>query len=54
MGNALLTKEQIRQLLNSWHNASAGSQEQKLIEDLFLITDTVMPVRKARRGMVAA
>ena len=44
MGNALLNAEQIRQLLNSWENAPAGSQEQKLIEDLFLITETPMPL----------
>ena len=48
MGNALLSKEQIRQLLISWANAPVGSQEQKLIEDLFLITETPMP----RSGLV--
>ena len=54
MGNTLLSKKQIRQLVNSWNNALAGSQEQKLIEDLFLITETPMPVRKVKRDVVAA
>ncbi len=54
MGNTLLSKEQISQLVNSWHNAPAGSQEQKLIEDLFLITETPMPVRREKRDVVAA
>ncbi len=54
MGNTLLSSEQIRQLVNSWKNSIAGSEEQKLIEDLFLITETPMPVRVEERSVVAA
>lgn len=54
MGNALLTNEQIKQLVNSWENAPAGSQEQKLIEDLFLITETPMPLTGERGRSQAA
>jgi len=43
MNKALLTGEQIQQLINSWQNSISGSEEQKLIEDLFLITGTPMP-----------
>lgn len=43
MGKAKLTEEQIRQLMESWMNAGRGSLEQKLIEDLFLITETPLP-----------
>jgi len=41
----LLTNEQIQQLLHSWKVAMRGSEEQKLIEDLFIITDTPLPGR---------
>ncbi len=54
MGNTLLNTEQIRQLVNSWNNAQAGSEEQKLIEDLFLITETPMPVHLKEQAVVAA
>jgi hypothetical protein len=54
MGNASLTREQIRQLVNSWLNAPAGSQEQKLIEGLFLITGTPMPEGADTRRVEAA
>ena len=43
MNDVLLTQEQIQQLSNSWKNAISGSEEQKLIEDLFIITDTPLP-----------
>lgn len=43
MGHALLTAEQIKQLVYSWENSPVGSEEKKLIEDLFLITGTPMP-----------
>ena len=47
----LLTNEQIQQLLHSWKIAISGSEEQKLIEDLFIITDTPLPARiKASAG----
>lgn len=45
MNRALLTSEQIQQLLNSWKDSISGSEEQKLIEDLFLITGTPMPFK---------
>ena len=43
MGNAILNEQQIRELVESWKNAPEGSEEQKLIEGLFLITETPMP-----------
>lgn len=45
MNDVLLSQEQIQQLLNSWKNAISGSEEQKLIEDLFIMTDTPLPAR---------
>jgi hypothetical protein len=45
MHYVLLTNEQIQQLLFSWKIAMSGSEEQKLIEDLFIITDTPLPAR---------
>lgn len=45
MNKALLTSEQIQHLLNSWKDSISGSEEQKLIEDLFLITGTPMPFK---------
>ena len=45
MYKALLTSEQIQQLINSWKDSITGSEEQKLIEDLFLITGTPMPFK---------
>ncbi|MBT4484281.1 MAG: hypothetical protein HOC71_11475 [Candidatus Latescibacteria bacterium] len=54
MGNTLLNTDQISQLVNSWNNAQAGSEEQKLIEDLFLITETPMPGRLEEQSVVAA
>jgi len=44
MKTVKLTKEQIMQLVESWQNAGRGSLEQRLIEDLFLITDTPCPL----------
>ncbi|MBN2288938.1 MAG: hypothetical protein JXQ83_06355 [Candidatus Glassbacteria bacterium] len=38
-----LNREQVRQLLDSWQNAGVDSIEKKLIEDLFLITETGSP-----------
>ena len=43
MGKVELTEEQVIQLLESWQSARKGSLEQKLIEDLFLITETPLP-----------
>ena len=54
MGHAVLSKEQIKELLNSWKNAPAGSKEQKLIEGLFLITETPMPLSGGGRRDQAA
>jgi|GEM_PF-4288095 hypothetical protein len=45
MNKALLTSDQVRQLINSWKDSISGSEEQKLIEDLFLITGTPMPFK---------
>ena len=46
-----MTNEQIQQLLHSWKIAIRGSEEQKLIEDIFIITDTPLPARiKASEG----
>ncbi len=45
MNKALLTSDQVRQLINSWKDSISGSEEQKLIEDLFLITGTPMPLK---------
>jgi hypothetical protein len=36
-----LSDEQVRLLVESWRSAARGSLEQKLIEDLFLITGAV-------------
>jgi hypothetical protein len=41
MRKVKLTDEQVKQLVESWRNAARGSLEQKLIEDLFLITGAV-------------
>jgi predicted thioredoxin/glutaredoxin len=41
MNRVELSKEQVRQLLNSWEKATSDSIEKKLIEDLFLITETI-------------
>ena len=43
MKKVRLTSEQIEQLTHSWKNLISGSEEQKLIEDLFLITETPQP-----------
>ena len=43
MKKVCLTSEQIEQLSHSWKNLINGSEEQKLIEDLFLITETPLP-----------
>jgi len=51
MYQVLMTNEQIQQLLHSWKIAISGSEEQKLIEDIFIITDTPLPARiKASEG----
>jgi hypothetical protein len=47
MGKARLTKEQIQVLINSWKNCISGSLERKLIEDLFIITETPAPFQAA-------
>ena len=38
-----LSGEQIAQLVDSWLSAEEGSVEKKLIEDLFIITDSILP-----------
>ncbi|OGG01025.1 MAG: hypothetical protein A3F83_12760 [Candidatus Glassbacteria bacterium RIFCSPLOWO2_12_FULL_58_11] len=43
MKQVRLTGEQIEQLAHSWKNLTRGSEEQKLIEGLFLITETPLP-----------
>ena len=45
MKKVRMTKEQIQQLINSWKSCVTGSLEQKLIEDLFLITETPSPFK---------
>ena len=44
MRKVRLSDEQIRQLVENWSLAVKGSLEQRLIEDLFLITDTPSPL----------
>ena len=44
MNRVELSKEQVHQLLDSWENASSDSIEKKLIEGLFLITETITPI----------
>ena len=48
MNKALITSEQIQKLISSWNDSISGSEEQKLIEDLFLITGTPMPFKSSR------
>ena len=43
MMNRKLSAEQIEQLVDAWRKNENGSLEQKLIEDLFLITETCLP-----------
>jgi len=45
-----LSKEQVRQLLNSWEKAGSHSIEKKLIEDLFLLTETRSPIGSGPQG----
>jgi len=45
VNKALLASEEIRQLIKSWENSTTGSEEQTLIEDLFLITGNQMPFK---------
>ena len=45
MNRVELSKEQVRKLLRSWKNAASDSIEKRLIEDLFLITETISPMR---------
>jgi hypothetical protein len=44
MNRVELSKEQVRKLLRSWKNAASDSIEKRLIEDLFLITETISPI----------
>jgi len=44
MNRVELSKEQVRKLLRSWKNAASDSIEKRLIEDLFLITETISPM----------
>lgn len=43
MINRKLSAEQIEQLVDAWRKNEDGSLEKKLIEDLFLITETRLP-----------
>ncbi|MFC1544586.1 hypothetical protein ACFL4X_00325 [Gemmatimonadota bacterium] len=44
MNQPFLNSGQIQQLIDSWKEAGSESKEQKLIEDLFLLTGTPFPV----------
>ncbi len=44
MNRIELSRDQVIKLLEAWENAETDSVEKKLIEDLFLITETVSPI----------
>ncbi|MEA1996307.1 MAG: hypothetical protein U9N45_01645 [Gemmatimonadota bacterium] len=47
MKSVCMSNEQVKQLVNSWEKSPNGSMEKKLIEGLFLITETPWPVNFA-------
>ena len=49
MRKVSLDREQILELIDSWRRSGEGSLEQKLIEDLFLLTETPLPLKSASR-----